>query len=32
MQELAAARLPDQSLAAGMTLRRLEDVPDCLDD
>jgi hypothetical protein len=32
LQDLAAARLPDQSLAAGMTLRRLEDVPDCLDD
>jgi hypothetical protein len=31
LQDLAAARLPDQSLDAGMTLRRLEEVPDCLD-
>ena len=32
LQDLAVARLPDQSLAAGMTLLRLENVPDCLDD
>lgn len=31
LQSLAASRLPDVSLAAGMTLSRLEDVPDCLD-
>jgi hypothetical protein len=31
LQDLRKARLPDQSLDAGMTLRRLEEVPDCLD-
>jgi hypothetical protein len=31
LQALAAAGLPDQSLDAGMTLGRLEEVPDCLD-
>jgi hypothetical protein len=31
LQDLAAAGLPDQSLDAGMTLGRLEEVPDCLD-
>jgi hypothetical protein len=31
LQDLAAARLPNQSLSAGMTLHRLEEVPDCLD-
>ena len=31
LEALRASRLPDQSLAAGMTLRRLKEVPDCLD-
>jgi hypothetical protein len=31
LEELKASRVPDQSLAAGMTLRRLEEAPDCLD-
>jgi hypothetical protein len=31
LQEIKNAKLPDQSLAAGMTLHRLEEVPDCLD-
>src|SRR6185437_3381877 len=31
LQDIAAARLPDQSLSAGMALHRLEEVPDCLD-
>ncbi|WP_170153114.1 DUF2019 domain-containing protein [Roseiarcus fermentans] len=31
LEDLAASGWPDQSLAAGMTLSRLEDVPDCLD-
>lgn len=31
LQDLRAAKLPFQSLSAGMTLRRLEEVPDCLD-
>jgi hypothetical protein len=31
LQDISIAKLPDQSLAAGMTLRRLEEVPDCLD-
>jgi hypothetical protein len=32
LEDIRKARLPDQSLDAGMTLRRLEEVPDCLDD
>lgn len=31
LQDISIAKLPDQSLAAGMTLFRLEEVPDCLD-
>ncbi|HLJ70771.1 MAG TPA: DUF2019 domain-containing protein [Roseiarcus sp.] len=31
LQDIAAAKLPDQSLDAKMTLHRLEEVPDCLD-
>jgi len=31
LQDIAAAKLPDQSLDARMTLHRIEEVPDCLD-
>ena len=31
LEAIAAAGLPDQSLSAGMTLSRLEEVPNCLD-
>ena len=31
LEAIAAAGLPDQSLSAGMTLSRLEEVPTCLD-
>jgi hypothetical protein len=31
LEEIAAAKLPDQSLSAGMTLWRLSEVPNCLD-
>lgn len=31
LEDISMANLPDQSLAAGMTLRRLVEVPDCLD-
>jgi hypothetical protein len=31
LESIRAAKLPDQSLEAGMTLRRLEKVPNCLD-
>jgi hypothetical protein len=31
LEALAAAKLPDQSLSAGMTLSRLEEDPHCLD-
>ena len=31
LEAIAAARLPDQSLSAGMTLNGLEEEPNCLD-
>ena len=31
LEAIAAAGLPDVSLSAGMTLSRLEEVPNCLD-
>lgn len=31
LESIRAAKLPDQSLSAGMALRRLEKVPNCLD-
>ena len=31
LRAIASARLPDQSLAAGMALSRLQDDPHCLD-
>lgn len=31
LESIAAAKLPDQSLEAGMTLSRLEEAPNCLD-
>jgi hypothetical protein len=31
LQDLASAKFPFVSLCAGMTLHRLEEVPDCLD-
>lgn len=31
LQDIEAAKLPDQSLSAGMALYRLEEAPDCLD-
>ena len=31
LEEIAASGLPDVSLSAGMTLNRLEEVPNCLD-
>jgi hypothetical protein len=31
LEDLASAKLPFVSLCAGMGLRRLEEVPDCLD-
>src|SRR5579872_4968053 len=31
LQDIEAAKLPDQSLSAGMALHRLEEVPDCFD-
>lgn len=32
LQDLKSSRFPDQSLAAGMTLRGLEEEPGCLDN
>lgn len=32
LEDIRLAKLPDQSLDAGMTLRGLEDDPHCLDD
>ena len=32
LKDIRMAKLPDQSLDAGMTLRGLEDDPHCLDD
>ena len=32
LEEIKAMNIPDQSLSAGMTLRRLAEVPNCLDD
>ena len=31
LEDIRIAKLPDQSLDAGMTLFRLEEAPDCLD-
>ncbi len=31
IEAIAASGVPDQSLSAGMTLSRLEEVPNCLD-
>jgi hypothetical protein len=32
LEGIKAMKMPDQSLSAGMTLRRLAEVPNCLDD
>jgi hypothetical protein len=32
LEEIKAMKIPDQSLSAGMALRRLAEAPNCLDD